>query len=139
MMKNITGFKSLALPNLYSAQIAAFASFSTTAGRANSLIKASANETLFQLAMFPAAITVLRSDETIPAVLTPIPEISWDFCNSLTTSIITFIKSWPPDFGVSFRKLPKIFPLVSTTPPKTLVPPISMPTVRPECALAKFN
>jgi hypothetical protein len=29
--------------------------------------------------------------------------------------------------------------LVSTTPPNTLVPPISIPTVRPEVALAKFN
>ena len=32
---------------------------------------------LFQLEIFPAATIVLRSEETMPALLTPIPTILW--------------------------------------------------------------
>ena len=42
---------------------------------------------------------------------------------------IVLVSSFPPSRGVSRREVAKTFPDASTTPPSTLVPPTSTPTV----------
>ena len=88
IIKNITGLKPLAAPNLYSAHIAALASFSTTIGREKSRSKRSPKFTKFQFEIFGAEITVLRSEEIKAAQLIPIPDASDLLFSSLITSHI---------------------------------------------------
>jgi len=49
------------------------------------------------------------------------------------------ISSFPPEAGVARRAESIIFPVESTTPPKTLVPPISMPIVKAELGISELN
>ena len=58
IIKNITGLKPRAAPNLYSAHIAAFASFSAIIGILNSFLSSATKFNLLKLAIFGAPTTV---------------------------------------------------------------------------------
>lgn len=47
--------------------------------------------------------------------------------------------SLPPDDGVGLLAESIIFPVLSTTPPNTLVPPISIPIVNAELLIVVLN
>ena len=80
--------------------------------------------------MFGVASIVFRSDETNPAAETPTDE-TWYFSkSSFATSAIVCVNALPPWRGVSFLAVVKTFPVSSTTPPRTLVPPTSIPIVK---------
>ena len=79
MIKNITGFKSFALPNLYSAHIAAFASFSAITGKLISFLISFTKLSSLKLAIFGAPTMVPWSEEIKAATLIPTPTTSC-FC-----------------------------------------------------------
>ena len=116
-------------PNLYSPQIAAFASFSTTTSTPISAVNFSSIARPFHPSIFGVPTTVLLSDEMNPGTEIPIECISCDCINSLATSAITLTAAMPPSGAVSFRAVARISPDGVTTPPKTFVPPTSIPIV----------
>jgi hypothetical protein len=77
IMKNITGLRFFALPNLYSAHIAEFASFSATTGKLKDFFNSSTKLILLKFAIFGAPTIVPRSAEISAATLMPIPAISY--------------------------------------------------------------
>ena len=79
--------------------------------------------------MFGVANIVLRSEETKPAAETPTEETSYWAINSFAVSAIVCVNAAPPCRGVSLRAVATIFPVSSTTPPRTFVPPTSIPIV----------
>ena len=116
-------------PNLASPHAAAFASFSITTGKPINADSSASRLTPFQSAMLGVASIVLRSDETNPAAETPIAAIVCSDISSIAVSAIVWVNALPPWRGVSLRAVAIIFPFSSTTPPKTFVPPTSMPIV----------
>ena len=80
-----------------------------------------------QSAIFGAPMRVWRSDETSVAAEIPTLVTSYFPASSRMTSEIVEVKALPPLLGVSRRVLSKISPAKFTTPPRTLVPPISTP------------
>ena len=118
-------------PNFASPHAAALASFSITTGRPICEVNSASKSTPFQSAIFGVASMVFRSDDTNPAADTPTETTSNFSINSFAVSAIVRVKATPPWRGVSFRAVARIFPFSSTTPPRTLVPPTSIPIVLP--------
>ena len=72
---------------------------------------------------------VFLSDETNPAAEIPTESTVYLLINSRATSAMTAVRASPPSRGVSRRASTRISPEVFTTPPRTFVPPTSMPIV----------
>ena len=116
-------------PKRSSPHAAAFASFSRMIGRSMNFRSSLSRFTPFHAAMFGVANMVLRSEETKPAADKPMLSTANSSRSSLATSAMVSIKCVPPSRGVSLLALLRTFPFSSTTPPRTLVPPISIPIV----------
>ena len=126
----MTVSKFFPAPNFFSPHAAEFASFSNTTFRPMSSSSWSVKRIPFHPAMLGVASIVLRSDEIKPAAETPTASTSNSCIKSCATSAIVFVSAAPPSRGVSRRAVFTIEPLSSTTPPKTLVPPTSMPRAK---------
>ena len=114
-------------PNLNSPHAAEFASFSRTIRFPMICVNSFTRLTPFQPAIFGVAKIVWRSDEIKPAAETPIESTGYLLNNSVATSAIVWVSTLPPSRGVSRRAVARISPVGETTPPRTLVPPTSMP------------
>ena len=128
-VNNIKSLRPRPAPNLNSPQAAALASFSRTIRFPRISVNSWSKSTPFHPAMFGVAKIVFRSDEINPAADTPIASLSNSRPNSFATSAIAWVRARPPSRGVSRRAVARISPVVLTTPPRTLVPPTSMPMV----------
>ena len=80
--------------------------------------------------MFGVANIVCRSDETNPAAEIPRLVAGYRDNSSLATPMMVLVRELPPAFGVSSRWVANMVPCASTTPPKTLVPPMSIPMLK---------
>ena len=133
----ITWVWPCAAPKRHSAQAAALASLSTKIGAGTRRCSASRRGSC-RHDRCGAKTTVALSAATNPAA--PMPTATTASCpttpmSSSTTSTMVF--STTPGFfdrcGVSRRARCSTCPSESTTPPATLVPPMSMPMLRPVC------